>query len=375
MKRLSEHIKNGLFLLIIGLLFIPIIQKKFKFITLDPLEGAFETIEDPYISKSAWLEGTFQVAQEDYAKNNFGFREILVRLYNQWNFSLYTKANSNGVVIGKEGFLYEGNYIRAQLGIDYIGADSIRKQVKKLETISDTLKRHNIDLVVILAPGKGSFYPDYFPDRYYKKRKDKTNYEEYAKQMKNARINLLDAHSWFREMKKTTHTKYKLFSKTGIHWSRYGEYIMADSLLNYLTKVTGKPFPHMKLDSLEQSKEYRGTDNDAGKGLNILWELPDYEMTYPSFHIVNKELNKTKVLTISDSYYWGMYNFGLSHDYFADGEFWYYNRERYPLTFSGPAPVSEINTKKEVLKHNVVIIVCTDANLSRFGFGFLENFK
>lgn len=381
MKRFSEHIKNGLYILIIGLLFIPIVQKKFKFITVEPLNGAFETVEDPFITKSAWLEGDFQIAQEDYAKNNFGFRETLVRIYNQWNFSLYSKTNSEGVVIGKEGYLYEGNYIRAQLGIDYLGKDSIRKQVNKLKIISDSLKKHNVDLVILLAPGKGSFYPEYFPDRYYDKRdryyeerKGKTNHDEYVKQLKKSNINLLDAHSWFREMK-VTDKEHTLFSKAGIHWSKYGEYLMADSLVNYLSKVTGKPFPHMQLDSVERSKRLRNTDNDAWESLNIFTDIPDFEMTYPFFHVENIELNKTKVLTISDSYYWGLFNSGLSRDYFAGGEFWYYYRERYPLHYDSPSLVSEANIKKEVLKHDVVLIICTDANLSRLGFGFIENFK
>lgn len=371
MKKYSEHIKNGLFLIVLVVLFLPMLQSKFKIFDIQPLSGAIEATADPYISKEGWLSGEYQKEQEAYVKDSFGLRESLVRLYNQWSYTLYEKTSVNSVIIGRDGYLYEENYIKAHLGLDFIGEDSIRAQVQKLRSISDLLKKKNIDVVVLLAPGKGSFYPDYFPEEYDRIKKGITNAEIFKKYLKSEGINLFDAHTWFGEMKSTVHRDHKLYSKTGIHWSKYGEYIVADSLLKYLSQLRNTEFPQLVLDSLVKSRDLKSTDNDIWQGMNLFFRFPDFEMTYPYFHRMGEDKNMTKVLTIADSYFWGLY-WMLRKDCFAGGEFWYYFKERYPQQFKKPSPVDEIDILKEIEKCQVVLLICTDSNLPRFGFGFLE---
>ena len=106
--------------------------------------------------------------------------------------------------------------------------------------------------------------------------------------------------------------------------------------------------------------------------MNLFVRMPDFEMTYPYFHRTGEERNTTKVLTIADSYFWGLYWMGLPEDYFAGGEFWYYFQERYPQQFRTPSPVSEISLLEKIEQHKVVLLICTDANLPRFGFGFID---
>ena len=67
--------------------------------------------------------------------------------------------------------------------------------------------------------------------------------------------------------------------------------------------------------------------------MNLLVELKGYDLAYPTI-ITEDGLNKTKpsVLTISDSYYWAIYNMGISK-IFTNDHFWYYNKLVYPETF------------------------------------------
>jgi nicotinamide mononucleotide adenylyltransferase len=374
MEKYERHIKNGLFLLVLLLLWLPMVQTKFKFFQVQPLKGAVEATSDPYISKERWFSGVYQKEQEAYVKDSFGFREPFIRLYNQWQYSFYNHTSAHSVVIGRSGYLYEENYIKAHLGLDFIGEDSIRGQVDRLKTISDSLKKKNIDLVVLLAPGKGSFYPEYFPEKYDQVKKGVTNADVYKKYFKQKDIHLLDAHSWFLQMKYKEHKQHRLYSKTGIHWSKYGEYIVADSLLRYLSELRGVEFPAMKLIQEETSSALRSTDNDIWQGMNLWMNMSDYKMTYPIVQRTGEEHNQTKVLTIADSYFWGLYWMGLPEGYFSNGEFWYYFEQRYPQQFTTPSLVNEINIRSEVEKNNVVLLILTDANLPRFGFGFLEKF-
>ncbi|HNS43524.1 MAG TPA: hypothetical protein PKN22_12265, partial [Taishania sp.] len=126
MNKYSEHIKNGLYIVILMVLLLPQLQSKFKIFSIAPLNGSSEKIENPYISKTTWLNGSYQEQQEIAAKRSYGFNEVMVRIYNQWNYTFFKKTNTQWVEIGKEGYLYETNYIKAALGLDFIGEDSIQ---------------------------------------------------------------------------------------------------------------------------------------------------------------------------------------------------------------------------------------------------------
>src|SRR5690606_19074770 len=81
---------------------------------------------------------------------------------------------------------------------------------------------------------------------------------------------------------------------------------------------------------------------------------------------------KPSVLVISDSYYWGMFNLGISENAFRDSHFWYYNYEVYPDSYKSPLIASAVNLKDEIRKRDVIIIMATEANLSKFGWGFID---
>lgn len=368
----NRAVKNMLFIGIVTLLFLPMIQQQFKFVELKPLNGSFETVEKPEFSWHSWFEGAYQPKQEKYLNETIGFRSFFVRLYNQLHFSLYSQAKANSVIVGLDDYLYEENYIKAHLGRDFIGEKNIKEKVRKLEQLSDSLKTKNIDLIVILAPGKGSFYSEFIPKKYHLNKRSTTNYEVYNREISKTDVHLIDFHSWFRKMKHSS--RYPLFPKTGIHWSKYGEFLAADSIIHYINSIRSDKFvPELLLDKVEMSSTMWDSDDDIEKGMNLLFEIKDLEMGYPHFQIQKIDTtNKIKALTIADSYYWGMYNWGCSRDIFNEGQFWYYNKQIFPNTESSPTNVSDIDFIEEVEKNDVVILLSTDANLHRFAFGFID---
>ena len=40
-------------------------------------------------------------------------------------------------------------------------------KIDKLSELKDTFLKRGIDLIVLLAPGKASFFPEYLPDHYF----------------------------------------------------------------------------------------------------------------------------------------------------------------------------------------------------------------
>ncbi len=371
MESVNKFVKVLLYTLIVVLLFLPLIQKEFDLFHIRPLKGAIENAENPKFDKETWLDGSYQVQKEKYLKDSIGFKEIFIRLYNQMNYTLFDKTTARSVVIGEDGYLYENDCILSYLGFDFIGEEIIKDKLAQFKDIVEVMEMHGTYVAVLLAPGKGGFYPDYFPPKYAQfTPKEQTNYEIFKRKLVEKEIPVMDVHNWFLEMKNTVHKEKKLYSKTGIHWSKYGEYLVADSLLKFLNVNTGCTFPEIVLDTIIVSKELRYTDNDLWKGMNLLVRFPDFTMHYPYFHPDSEAKNTTKVLVIADSYYWGMYNFGMSKDYFSDSQFWFYYFNRHPE--DNIPSGQKINIKEEVKKYDIVLFVNTDANLPRFGFGFLE---
>lgn len=368
----AKFIKRLLFGGILTMISLPMIMTFYPLIQIDPLKGSFEDNKRPQFGWNPWFSGKYQDSMALFINDKTGGRPFLVRVNNQLDYSIFGKANVSSVVIGKNDYLYEQSYINAYYGTDFVGWEKVDEKIRKLQAVSDTLKSKGITLVVAFAPGKGSFFPEFIPDNK-RRRKGTTNYEVYRKRLAMSSIAFIDLKSWFGSMKNTS--LHPLFPKTGIHWSSYGEVIAADSLISFINGRTDKTqIPDLEIVDVETSNYAYNTDDDIEKSMNLLFNIPDDELGYPKFrpvHVSDKPI--TRVLTIADSYYWGMYHWGLTKDYFGDGSFWYYNKEVYPDSFKKMTHVEDMYSMyQEVKKHNVVLLLFTDANLKEFAYGFVE---
>lgn len=371
MEQRQTKIKKFLFGGIMLFLLLPMIQAGLHIFNLQPLDGAIEQVEEPVFSWTAWKNGEYQKQSEKYLSNNFGFRSTLIRLNNQQAYSFYGQAKANGVIIGKENYLYEKNYIRAYMGSDFIGETAIREKVAKLRDLQDTLQKLNKNILMVFAPGKASFFPEYIPEGYKSIERKPTNYTTYLAAMQAAQINYVDFNRWFMDMKATA--KHPLYGQCGIHWSKYGEFLAADSLIALVGKMRKVPMTKLVLEKLEVKEVNEQGDYDIGAGMNLLFPMKTYPMAYPVYHLEKpKNAVQPKVLFVADSYYWGMFNAGFSRDIFGDGQFWFYNQTIYPDSYEKPKTVADIDIQQEVEKQDVVVLMCTDANLFKFAFGFID---
>ena len=371
MKEKTAKIKNILFGIILLLLLLPMIQAGLNIFEVKPLQGAIETVEKPQFSFESWKAGDYQRDYEKYLNANFGFRSTMIRISNQQAYSFYGEAKANGVVIGKEGYLYEKNYLKAYLGTDYIGEEAINTQVSKLRQLQDTLKKLNKDILMIIAPGKASFFPEYLPDYCKGQQRENTNYKSYVAATKKQQINYVDFNRWFMEMKSSS--KYPLYAKAGIHWSKYGEYLAGDSIIRKIGIMRNTEMTQLVLDKIEVKKVNEQGDYDVGEGMNLFFLLDMYPMAYPVYHFKKPENMKApRVTFVSDSYYWGLFNAGFATEVFGGGQFWYYNQEIYPDSYDNLKKVEDIDIQTEAEKNDVIVLLCTDANLYKFAFGFID---
>lgn len=366
----NKQILNILFATIMVLLFLPLVQMQFSVVKVNPLKGSIKKIERPRISTSSWFSEQFQSNAEKYLNQNFGFRNWLVRLNNQVKFSLFNIAQANGVIVGKENYLFEESYINAYYGNDFLGEATINDQLEKLSFIQNNLSTRNIDVILVFAPSKGSFYPEYIPDVYDTVRTI-TNYEYYVKRAKELDINHIDFSRWFINKKDTS--KYCLYPKTGIHWSYYGMNLATDSLVRYIEKLRGIDMPDLLWDTIIIKNKLTGVDNDIEKGMNLLWPISNFEMPYPKIRIDQKNKTKPRAIVIADSFYWQLHNSGYSKSLFDKGEFWFYNKKIYPPKNNDKPEVSELVLLEEIYTNDVIILMVTEPVLKRNFWGFVDN--
>ncbi|HOI33524.1 MAG TPA: hypothetical protein PLC47_12195, partial [Bacteroidales bacterium] len=195
------------------MLILPFIQHQFDVPKIRSLKGAYTIPEKPGWNFINFLNRTFQDSMNTYIEQTIGYRPHFVRLHNQLQYSLFDTINARGVIMGKEGYLFEMNYIKAYYGLDFVGDEKIAEDINKTIVVNNWLKENNKMLLVVLAPGKGSFFPEYIPDELKPESKGPTNYNAYYDELKKAQIAVIGGNHWFNAMKDTS--RLALFPKSG----------------------------------------------------------------------------------------------------------------------------------------------------------------
>lgn len=367
-----SKVKNFLFILLLVFLSFPAIQKKVKLISSKELNGVFSLTKIPEFTFSGWFRGSYQEQFRQHIEDYPGFKSDFVRLYNQLDYSLFSIAHASKFMVGKHGYLYGTEYISSYLGTNFIGKRYCDEKVRLLKILQDRLwKEKKIFLLVVFAPDKGTFYPEYIPRHYLENKQDLTNYSYYERRCREAGINLVDFNNYFRLAKDTS--RYPLYPKTGIHWSTYGAVRAADSLIRYLGIRTGYPMPSLVIDKIERDKEARDEDADIERPMNLIWKIRHPVYAYPAYHFTrDTSKHKPNGLVIGDSFYWTWYYPGIIRNMFNNVEFWYYGKDIYPQTFNEPMNIGELNFMDAVDRQNIIIFLQTNAGYGNIGFDFID---
>ncbi len=315
-----------LFSFLFGLLLLPLIQRKFNFIPQQPLDGDFIPAKKKKFTMAGWFDADFQNDYNKYFEENIGFRNSLIRIYNQVDFSFFNTTHSD-VVVGNNGCLFQQSYLDSYTGKDFIGTDKIKEQVQKIKFVQEKLKEKGILLVIAFAPSKVRFYQDLIPSYYSGRATTNTNYSAYIKAMSETHVPALDFIDYFGRIKDTA--SYALYPKQGIHWSQYGMYLVADSILKFLRKE-GMNLNNLYCGGIEMTDQLRSTDYDLGNLCNVWFNMPHDDMPYPVLRSENNPANqRPNTLVIGDSYYWNIYYSEIPENIFSGRNFWYYNNEVY----------------------------------------------
>jgi len=329
----------------------------------------------PNLSAKSFWTGDLQHGIDEYFRTNFLLRGLAIRTRNEIDYSIFSVYHAKSVIAGQEGYLFEENYILAALGLDSISTDSIIDRVSKVSQLSDVT---GVPVLVVLAPGKGSYFKEFIPLSYLEEEGSVENrmFKIWSQESENM-LNVLDLHSHFS-------TKPNVFPKNGIHWSEWVQVEAINLISDALVEILPDSLMPARLiiDSTYTSVDMEGTDEDIERGLNLWRDLEDFEAQYYVTHWEELPMeSRPRVLLVGDSYAWGLVNKGLLRHGYKSSEFWFYNAAVYGPSIeekgASPQTIHGFTSRDEfediIAQFDAVVLLSTDANLSRFPFNFPPN--
>jgi hypothetical protein len=360
-----------MFIIILGVLFCPLAQYEFALFEEVELKGVFDKVEEPEINWIDWREGDFQKKYEQHFNDYIGFRPSLIRTINQLRFSFYNVINKSTGTVGDNNIIYDTRYINSAMGEDFIGRVEISKKVNDIQFIKNKLEEDGKKILFVLAPNKARYFSEEVPS--YFRKIDTTNYEVYLDNFEKYGIDYIDFNSSFLKLKKEF--PINLIPFYGTHWSSFGSYFAADSIVKYCNTNYNYNLPRFILDSISVSEKPKSGDYDLGENLNLWRMLKGENYVYPHSHVQNiTPSNKKNLLVISDSFFEAMYRSDLVKKIFNMTGYWYYNRDvRVPSKTTRGKKAGDL--KSALAKTDLIIILSTEFNFYRLGFGITEELK
>lgn len=370
---IGKGLKYLLFGLILSVLLFPLAQRNFELIPTWPLDGSFQSAIEPEFDWNHWFEGDFQAAEETWLNERIGAREYLVRLRNQYYFDVFNMAMANGVSPAKEGVLLDVGYVDAFYGKDFAGEEVLADKLQRWKHVQHGLDSIGVKAFLALAPGKGSFFEAQFSDFLKGEHQPITNYRFISEFATTNDIRLLDLKKLYHTWNDTS--RYPLFPKGGIHWSEYGAAHVCDTLRGYIQSLTGRPLQKFWFD-IQLSDTARGADNDIARGMNLLFTPKHEKLAYPIRYFgEDSTIVPTKFLVIADSYYYAIMHSGFADRVCSYGGFWFYFRETQPYGLFPSTNVEELNILEEIKKQDVLMLMMTEPQMQRFGWGSVEKLE
>ena len=379
-KRHRTAYDRVLFVVMMVLLFLPLLQAHVLHIPLKPLNGVVVETEQPELSLASLQSGDYAQQKEAYVGEHFGFREPVIRLYNQYLWDCYKKTYAHDVVAGKCGWLYTPESVR-----DYYGTEMLRWQhspkvaqqrfdldVKYMNWVRTILKENDVELLAFIAPEKSYLYPEYLPEREF----DTTTFracDYFTDRFNETGFPCIEMTSWFHQMRECV--DYPLIPQTGAHWVFPAVYA-ADSLFRFMGDLKGIEFPELKIGELHESDNH-GADNDLEQLLNLLLPIRKRDGYSPTAEVtVERGSNqvKPKVLFVGNSFMWGITNHIPMREVFDEVEFWYYFSTAYtgdPLEPSGQ--VVDYNLLEKLLDFDYIVWFTTANQLNKGTMGFAQS--
>jgi hypothetical protein len=184
------------------------------------------------------------------------------------------------VVIGKQNWLFYKSYgvTPAQLNLEPFTEDELHDWAQNIVERNSFLKQHHIKFLLVLAPEKGSMYPELLPPGWHRSNRI-TRLEQLQKYLKEqTNVDFVDARHLLAEEKAAGQ---KIYHSNDSHWNQRSAFLISQEILTHLHNDFDSAAPVPSRYLLQGHDKFNG---DLSKMLGLQSILPDYS---PSI-VVNK---------------------------------------------------------------------------------------
>ena len=203
----------------------------------------------------------------DYFQEHFAFRNELVTGNALLHGRLLETSTADGVIQGKNGWLYYKDSLNDYLGQDLLSDRSLFNIAHMLSMTQQALEEKGVNFLFTIAPNKNSLYGDNMP--YYDKLKvsDQTNRENLESWLTTEKVAYADLYQALMEEDEV------LYHARDSHWNNKGAALAADVLMDAL----GKNHDSYEGESYTVRRDYTG---DLDTMLYPLASTADDEIYY-----------------------------------------------------------------------------------------------
>ena len=184
----------------------------------------------------------------DYFQEHFAFRNELVTGNALLHGRLLETSTADGVIQGKNGWLYYKDSLDDYLGQDLLSDRSLFNIAHMLSMTQQALEEKGVNFLFTIAPNKNSLYGDNMP--YYDKLKvsDQTNRENLESWLTTEKVAYADLYQALMEEDEV------LYHARDSHWNNKGAALAADVLMDAL----GKDHDSYEGESYTVRRDYTG---------------------------------------------------------------------------------------------------------------------
>lgn len=173
--------------------------------------------------------GSYVLAYRAYFNDHFGYREDLIQLHAYLSFKHLSVAGNKKVLVGKEGWLYLGEYdsaIECTRRVRPLTSGELEEWKTVLERIRDHLQKKGIRYLFVVTPNKDTIYPEFLPE-WVNHVHPQSRLDQLMNYMgEHSDVKMVD----LRPALMAAKNEHPLFFKTDSHWNSLGACVAAEEL-------------------------------------------------------------------------------------------------------------------------------------------------
>ncbi len=342
------------------------------------LKGVSKEMEPIRVSMKTVGDGTFQSYINSVWEIGFPGRKMLLRIRNQFLYSVLNVSPNTNVMIGKNKYLYEPSYIYNEIQA-YAPSDEEYFYMlgDKLRKLKELLEVQGKELYVFITPSKAHFCREYIPNLIMKLDKEDlysyTNYEKLLEELDKNKIVYYDSIRYLED--NPAELESPLFYRSGIHWNQtWGETCAG----NFLQLINENSQYDLGTVIVEESicDEPISPATDLYSSLNLI--IPAGEKWYASeMRVVNEGIDKPNVFLRGGSFMGQSLNALIRSGRFGD-DVHFENNHIFTDSYSKLESISkfdaydEIDIKPLLQNTDILILEVNEGAISNMSWGFID---